>query len=161
MTYRALEAPKASGFKDLPSDLSLLPSRATTYSYRPADIGHSHPVSQLSASWISWGSQPPGQWSPPLHFATTQSTCLTPSLAMSSSIEDFGGMRSFAIPYDTRLTSLRSFPNSSGSYSGTGIKDLKEDTLPPKPQSTGIDPTTTSEVNNSHSHSKIIWVTLI
>ena len=97
------------------------------------------------------GSQPPGQWSPPLHFATTQSTCLTPSLATSSSIEDFGGTQSFAIPYDARLTSPQSFPNGSGNYSGTSIKDLKEDTLPSKPQLMGIDLTTMSEVDNTRN----------
>ena len=60
VTYRALEAPKASSFEDLPSDLSLLPSQAVMYSYRLADVGPSHPVSHLSALWISQGSQPPG-----------------------------------------------------------------------------------------------------
>ena len=60
VTYRALEAPKASSFEDLASDLSLLLLQAATYSFRPVDIGHSCPVSHLSMSWISQGSQPPG-----------------------------------------------------------------------------------------------------
>ena len=38
MTYRALEAPKASSFEDLSSDLSLLPLWAAMYSFRLADI---------------------------------------------------------------------------------------------------------------------------
>ena len=149
VTYRALEAPQASGCENLPSDLSLLPSRAATYSSRPADVGHSRPVSHLSALWISRGSQPPGRWSPPSHFATTRSVRLSPSLATSGSSEDLYVTQSLATRLGARLASPRSFPSAPRSFSGVSIRDLTEDTLTSKPLSTGIDPSAMSEVDNN------------
>ena len=148
VTYRALEAPQASGFEDLPSDLSLLPSRAATYSSRPADVGHSRPVSHLSALWISRGSQPPGRWSPPSHFATTRSVRLSPSLATSGSSEDLYVTQSLATRLGARLANPRSFPSAPRSFSGVSIRDLTEDTLTSKPLSTGIDPSAMRDVDN-------------
>ena len=57
---RMLEATPDSGFKNLVSDLSQLPLRATTYDPRPAEEGHSHPVSRIGALQTSQGIQPLG-----------------------------------------------------------------------------------------------------
>ena len=83
-----LEATPDSGFENLITDLSQLPSRAMTYDPRPVEEGHSHPVSRIGALRISQGIQPLGRWSPPARFMTTRSTRLPSSHETTDSTVD-------------------------------------------------------------------------
>ena len=94
---RTLEATQDSGFKNLLSDLSQLPSQAATYDPRLAEEGHSCPVSSLGTQRISHGIQPLGRWSLPACFVTTHSTRLPSSHEAMDSTVDAYDMQGYAM----------------------------------------------------------------
>ena len=146
-----LEATQDSGFENLLSDLSQLPSWAVTYDPRLAEEGHSHPVSSLGALGISQGIQPLGQWSLPAHFATTCSTHLPSSHETTDSMVDTYDMRGYAMSPAAARSSSPSYPSIARSYSGVYIRSLGVYVPYLQLLSTGIAPFSMSEGDNTVS----------
>ena len=96
---------------------------------------------------ISQGMQPPGQWLPPLHLATTHSTCVLPTHMASDQTAETYGTQSYAIHPAASIPSPQSHPDVTISYVNLWEWDIRKFLLTSGVSSMGINHSFMSEVD--------------